>query len=373
MKKMIFRGLGCAALTAFCLLIICGLYAYRFMSTGVNPYREIRMAVHGESIEIKDLTERDGRVLRQLLIDEIDHGTQFQNEKPNAVGRKWRRAPTSYYHSDGPVGFAFSKMNWFSEDDHTLHASDARLPASLCAMAAGNDNPWGLLVAAWSEPPVAVIMMNAGTIAAYARPLQSIDFYESNPKILELSFGRDKAPPQFSYIEDAKKRGAAVRVFEGKERRTFDSKAPKHFYHLLVMDTSRGHPGLPSKELLTKEAWQSYFESLTEAGVVCVHVSSRDFRLEEIVASTTADLGLAHLLVHDRVSDRESGHYTSSWVVVARREEMLKHIHKAADSRKALIPAGRPFHEDIDVIRAGVRPGNVWIDAGANSLVTVRR
>ena len=189
---------------------------------------------------------------------------------------------------------------------------------------------------------------------------------------MKLSLAKEPEIRKFTYIDDAKKRGAHLRVLEGAERKTFDSDAPKQFYHLLIVDTSRGHPGLPSKDLLTKEAWQTYMDAIVEDGVVCVHTSSRDFDLAKVVASTSDHLGLAHLHVHDGRGDRELGHYTSEWVVVARKAEHLNYLREAGIARNRMNP-GRAPHEKLVIEKLLIDPKLIFTDAGSNSLSAVLR
>jgi hypothetical protein len=99
MKKAIFTSLGCAALAAFCLLFTCGGFGWRYMSSGVNPMREIRMATWGETIEIKSDPEHDGRTHRRLIIDGIDHARSTRAKR-----RSRRNSPRR-----PPFGHAFRR------------------------------------------------------------------------------------------------------------------------------------------------------------------------------------------------------------------------------------------------------------------------
>lgn len=372
-SKILLSLFSAVCAVGLCLCGGAGVLLYRYFDGGVNPFRELRMATVGESIEIKEIPDETGKISRQLLIDSIDHGTQYV-KTPRAPGQlDWSRVPTTYYHNNGPVGMAFSKVNWFPAAD-LVSQGDVRMPANLVGVGATSSlgGPLPMFVAAWSEPPVAVVMMNNGTLAAYVRPFQVIDFYESNRRITQLSVGEAKDTPTFTYLTDAKKRGAHARVFQGNERTTFEKESPRNFYHLILLDTSRGHPGLPTKVLLTKEAWQSYLNALSEDGIVCVHTSSRDYRLSEVVGATCNSLGLSHLSLHDGLSDRRIGHYTSEWVVVARKAEYLRFIQDACIRRDGMRENKGP-HEKMTVLQLPMRSDLVWTDAGANSLAGVRR
>ena len=66
---------------------------------------------------------------------------------------------------------------------------------------------WTQLVGVWSEPPIAVIGMNAGTLASYARPLQHMHFYEPNRQLIDLM-----ERGFFRFLSDARVRGADLPI-----------------------------------------------------------------------------------------------------------------------------------------------------------------
>jgi hypothetical protein len=361
--------LVCFGATALCLCGGGGTAAWRYFGAGVNPFREWKFVLLGESIQVKDIAEPDGRIQNQLLVDGIHHGGQFLRPpgKPGPVN--WSRLPTAYYHAEGPVGMVLAKANWFGTKPGDIENGDARPPASLIG-ALGD--PSVALVTAWSEPPMGVVMMNVGTHAAYGRPLQTIDFYERDAKIRHLSDHEKNQNPTFTYIADARKRGANVRFFDGNERKTLETKGPTGFYHFLFVDTSHGHPGLPAKEVLTKEALQSMINSLAEEGIIAFHTSSRDYDLPPLIASASSELKLANLIVHDKRQMRDNGHFTSEWIFVARKAMYLTYVEEGAKWRAQINPP-RQQHERIDVMTIPGNPAFLWTDGGSNSLVPFMR
>jgi hypothetical protein len=130
MKKVVLGLLACAGILLACV----GTGAWRYSASGTNPLREIRRATLGESIEIKEeMNEPVMGPYRQLIVDSIAHGTQFDLPAKGQRGdplKDFSRLPTTYYHPDGPVGLVLRQSNWFPGPPNTFHA-DARLPASL--------------------------------------------------------------------------------------------------------------------------------------------------------------------------------------------------------------------------------------------------
>jgi hypothetical protein len=177
-----------------------------------------------------------------------------------------------------------------------------------------NPLPVNMLVTAWSEPPLGMLFMETGTLASYGRPLQIVDFYERNPAIIEHS----TKLKTFARLSHAEERGVGVRVLQGLERPTLTEKGPRRFYHVLVSETSRGNPSQPSHELLTVEAMHTFLDCLAEGGVLCYHISSRDYELDKAVAGAAAECGVKCVVALDsQRTPPVKGHYASAWAFVA--------------------------------------------------------
>src|SRR5262249_25096116 len=149
---------------------------------------------------------------------------------PEAVGKPGQDLslqPACYHHRRGPMGIV---MN-------TLEAKPG-------------------------PPPFAVIGLEVGDMAAYAQPGQPVAFYETNPKGIGLSV-HQKGAPYFTYIQDAKKRGAKVRIFQGQARELVAQKAPKNFYQVIEVEMClRARLDDPCVELMTKEGMSLLLDKL---------------------------------------------------------------------------------------------------------------
>lgn len=353
-------------------------------------------------IKISATEEALGRRPYSTLIHgHINHGMNLlkpANEKDWGDSDKdYSRLATTYYHRLGPAGLVMEKFSWWGAmfganltDVSMLNKfqADARMPASLIGAAAapmGMGNlPVNMLVDLWSEPPFATIGLGTGTMASYGRPYQHVHYYEIDNQIRKLSlplakgqsyFTRDtlleaikdeppfthdtyaegsKARPKtyFTYLKDAILRGSEVQVLMGDARLRMAlpyknhhqdpimGGGPDNFYHMMVVDafTSDAIPA----HLLTKEAFQMYFKKLTEDGILCVHTSNRYVELPKVVADIATDLGYAYRRGHDAphktIASKQIGHFTSEWVMVARKAEYMKHLseprgYKSSDER----------------------------------------
>jgi hypothetical protein len=328
------------------------------------------------------------------------------------------RLATTYYHREGPVGRVMEKFNWFpGPPNSNTYWADTRMPASLVLAGAADavgatSLPMTELITSWSEPPIATIGLGTGTMASYGRAFQHVHFYEIDNQILRFSLAvptrkittfkeyakqRDESRGEtyFNYLEGAVERGSAVQVLMGDARLRMalpyknhyetqqrivtleakgaklsaedekllkelraekdDGGGPQGFYHMMVVDAFSSD-AIPA-HLLTEEAFRMYFEHLAEDGILCVHTSNRFVDLPKVVAAVTAKLKFAQLRGHDADTDREEGHYTSEWVMVARKAEYL-----------ARLSGDRDFIERYDQKTKGKRDAkeNYWDPAHVN-------
>jgi hypothetical protein len=297
------------------------------------------------------------QTFRQLVHGHINHGMNFQlpelsaKKKADMKRDEWdfTRLATTYYHRFGPAGIVMEKYNWFPGPQNTFR-SDARMPAAMAALAAadlgGSIMPTAALTGMWSEPPFATIGLGTGTMASYGRAFQHCHYYEIDNHIRRLSLPAPGHTMWFNYLQYAKDRGTEVQVLMGDARlrmaMPYNSHyidpekggGPDNFYHMMVVDAFSSD-AIPA-HLITKQAIQMYFTKLTEEGILCVHTSNRFVNLPKVVAAVSKDLGLSYLRGRDNYerdkgnpNDIENiGHFTSEWVMVARKPEYLTKLEE---------------------------------------------
>jgi hypothetical protein len=318
---------------------------------------------------------------KNMIHGHIDHGMNFQKPRDDKIWgdprKDFSRLATTYYHRLGPAGVVMERFCWFKEGENEF-TSDSRIGAAMTGLGGplmGSTLPVEQIANLWSEPAFATIGLGTGTMASYARPYQHCHYYEIDNNVKRLSlrtawpanvdylFFRDptdptrwdssqaKAPPQFTYLRDALARGAHVQVLMGDARLRMNmpyetkkgsgfyadpefSGGPERFYHMMVVDAFSSD-AIPA-HLITKQAIEMYFKHLTEEGILCVHTSNRFVDLVKVVADVTADLGYACRRGHDSADEREKGHYTSEWVMVARKDAYLKHLREPPNFREIM-------------------------------------
>lgn len=222
-----------------------------------------------------------------------------------------RQLPLTYYHRTGPVGAMFRQ----------LHAQPAGTTAD-----------------------VAMVGLGTGSVACYANPGQTLTFYEIDPSVIRLV----EPPTYFSYVDDAKNRGATIRFRLGDARVQLQKDEPAR-YALLLVDAFSSD-SIPV-HLLTVEAVQLYQARLQEHGLLALHISNKYVRLEPVVAAIARQLGLTAWVwnSNDLRADgfkESNGKSASSWVVLARNREDLGALATPAGELLAIYE-GSDMIEDI--------------------------
>lgn len=201
------------------------------------------------------------------------HGLQFLDER--------RFEPTTYYVKAGPLGRIFESLQ-------------ARLPDGAA---------------------IASVGLGVGTMAAYARPSDSITFFEIDQAVIDLA--RDTR--YFTYLADAP---APPTVIHGDGRLAL-AEQPAASFDLLILDAFSSD-AVPS-HLLTGEAMEIYVRTLRPGGVLAFHLSNRYYDLDPAVGSTARTIGLdalADRFVADPPTPEGLGARSSIWVVAGAAEDI---------------------------------------------------
>jgi spermidine synthase len=160
-----------------------------------------------------------------------------------------------------------------------------------------------------------IVGLGAGSLASYARPRDRFIFYEINPAV------RDMAEKHFTYLSDARSRGAEVGILMGDARLTLESQTPQDF-DLLVMDAFSGD-SVPV-HLLTHEAMLIYRRHVAAESVLAFHATNTYLYLFPVVRALADDARL--LWRRGYLPYVEESNLRSDWVVVSGSESFLNSI-----------------------------------------------
>lgn len=215
-----------------------------------------------------------------------------------------KQEPLTYYHRTGPVGAMF----------HELRTRKGGADA---------------------KADVAMVGLGTGSVSCYALPGQKLTFYEIDPAVRkivedpwmvmnqdEVNKGEPAKLGPFTYVNDARKRGAELNFRMGDARLKLKEDAERNDrkYALLLVDAFSSD-SIPI-HLLTKEAVELYLNRITEDGLLALHISNKFVRLEPVVARIAKELNLAARVWKDD-SESRPGKTASSWVILARDEKTL--------------------------------------------------
>lgn len=363
------------------------------------------------------------KVYRTLIHGGINHGRQiirYRYEDENAtifpetvaLNLKKRREPITYFHQRNGVAELFYKLGWRDAEPLTAvtnmtGASDARLPAAMFGLAAGDAPLLGMLANTQSEPPYAVLGLGTGILACYAKPFQHVDIYEIDPLVKELSIppgylppwsdkrSREYTPPEpvFYYVQDAQERGANLNVILGDGRLKIKEHALKgqngkevpmeKYYHAIALDAFSSD-AIPV-HLLTKEAVQIYLDKLAPGGVLLFNTTNRYVRIEGVLAAIARELDCDCLYCPDYTYDTTDhpDRFSADWVVLQPRMEPGSYpstggrpiAERLEKERVRLTWYGRVVKDDEDKPKVDRRwqevnplPGPVWTDGYSNLL-----
>jgi SAM-dependent methyltransferase len=210
---------------------------------------------------------------------ELRHGTTIHGRQSLNSAR--REEPISYYHRKGPIAQLHGELEGRGPGLHT-----------------------------------AVIGLGTGTMAAFARPGDVMTIYEIDARVRDIAFD----PRYFTYVADARTRGAAIHLEMGDARLRLEAvrrERPDEKYDLIVVDAFSSD-AIPV-HLLTREALRLYLDVLKPDGVLALHISNRYLRLEPVVAGLAEDAQLGgRLLIDDPFAGESEGGIESTWAVLAR-------------------------------------------------------
>jgi hypothetical protein len=188
-------------------------------------------------------------------------------------------------------------------------------------------------------PPVGVVGLGVGTIAAYARPDQPVTFYEIDPVVVDI------AEDYFTYLKDSP---GTVEVEVGDGRILLE-RAPENHFGLLIVDAFSSD-SIPI-HLATKEAISMYVDRLQDDGILLFHISNKFVDLAPALANIVDSLGYVayenwHEATEDDFDHPDASVATSVWVAIARDGDAAAPLTRRGDWEKLEPDASKPTWTD---------------------------
>ena len=215
---------------------------------------------------------------------ELRHGTTIHGRQSLDPTR--REEPQAYYHARGPIAQLYAELARRGGPLHT-----------------------------------AVIGLGTGTMAAFARSGDTMTIYEIDRLVRDIAL----EPTYFTYVTDARRRGAIIQIEMGDARLRLEAvrrERPAEKYDLILVDAFSSD-AIPV-HLLTREALAVYLDVLKPDGVLAFHISNRYLRLEPVVANLAEDAKLGgRLVIDDPFAGESEGGIESTLAVLARTSAPL--------------------------------------------------
>ena len=191
---------------------------------------------------------------------------------------------------------------------------------------------------------VGVIGLGTGTMAAFVGAGDHISFYEINPAVIDIT----ESGKWFTYIQDAKERGAEYEIKLGDARLTMTreiNEGRPQKYHVILMDAFSGD-AIPA-HLLTEEMFEIYLKHLSTTeggdvpGALVVHISNRYVNLEPIVRGAAERYGLLSAQIeNDPVIPENIS--SATYIVLSKNQQLIDDMQQYAkppgpDARPAIL------------------------------------
>jgi len=207
---------------------------------------------------------------------QINHGIQFQEPK-------MMRKPTTYFSSHSGIGLAIRR--------HPKRLNDQGIH-------------------------LGIIGLGSGTIGVYLKPKDKFVYYEIDPDVERI------ARQYFTYLNDG---GEQIEVVLGDGRISMERELKKQGsrkFDILAIDAFSGD-AIPI-HLLTREAFELYFQHLNSDGVLAVHISNRYVELEPLIYNMGKKFNMDTVLVK-KGKNRAKGIKGSTWVLISNNQEFMQH------------------------------------------------
>lgn len=255
-KKYVYGAAAYLAICAIGFVAINNLYQRFDVAADRNFYGQLAV----KDVQVGEFNER------RLVDGTTSHGTQ-------SLDSSFSKEPLSYYRRGTGISAAFETVQ--------------------------------------TKPINAVMIgLGAGTLAAYGRSGDKLEFLELNPLV------RDYATEYFTYIADTR---AQVSVVIGDGRQllatTDDGSAD-----LLVVDAFSSD-AIPV-HLLTAEAIALYASKLTDGGILALHISNSHLDLVPLTYSLAQHASLASAFVLTPAADATQN--TTQWVLMSKHADTLQ-------------------------------------------------
>lgn len=239
---------------------------------------------------VEDFWSRDGKAIRSFRnyygIYKITasanrlnlmHGTTLHGAQYLTENHEKRQEPLTYYHRMTPVGKVLDSGHFATHR-------------------------------------IGVVGLGVGTLSAYGKKGEEMDFFELDPDITVFV-------NVFDYLQHSR---ANLNFFYDDARIAL-RKRPQNHYDILVIDAFSGD-SVPV-HLLTTDAIREYKEKMKDRGLILFHISNRYIDLRPVMFSNAKSVNAFALT--DQNEESGPAHFASTWMVLT----WDRQVHQALVSK----------------------------------------
>jgi hypothetical protein len=193
---------------------------------------------------------------------------------------------------------------------------------------------------------VGLVGLGVGSLAAYAEAGQRFDFYEIDKEVARIA----EDARLFTFLSDARRRGAEVRVMIADGRLGL-AQAPAGSFDLLVLDAYASD--VVPTHLLTREAFALYRDRLAPGGFMLLNISNRYLDLGRVVGVVVNSLGLVAKACLDILDTPEQhlllardGKAVSRWIIIGRTNGDFAPLGLGERWKRLEATRGSPWTDD---------------------------
>jgi hypothetical protein len=263
------RGAAAFAIAAAMAVYFMGLRVV--MRETVEGYRVVARNFYG-TLRVADEGDPafDDSAARRLVHGVINHGQQMLREEH-------RRKPVTYFCPESGIGRGM----------RALEGSPRR---------------------------IGIVGLGCGTLAAYGREGDAMRIYEINSLVLDV------ARREFTYLSDTP---ARVEVALGDGRLLLEAEEGQPRFDIFVMDAFSGD-SVPV-HLLTREAFDLYFQRLKPDGILAVNISNRYLDLKPVMERAAAAFGKVALVYEFWEDEEHPFCFSCTWTLIVDRAVLAAH------------------------------------------------
>lgn len=272
------------------LTLITGIVAAGGVATAaIKMYRdstgETVVGQYRNEYGVLKVEDRPGK--RSLSHGKTMHGYQVTDPA-------WQHRPTSYYSPGSGLGLVMRFLQGeLGGAPEALEGADAPPAAPL---------------------RIAAIGLGTGTVVTWGREMDTVRFFEIDPKVVAV------AKNHFTYLSQAKAKND-VSLGDARVQLERETENDEPRYDVLIADAFSSD-SIP-KHLLTIEALQVYLSRIKPDGFLAIHVSNRFIELAPLLERQAKDLGIHAMYISyapDRDDPAQKYQDHSSWVVLTENE-----------------------------------------------------